>query len=168
MYAIWLSLEKKDEEILQSIIDDLGKKYDAPSFKPHITVYGLVNTGLKNLTNYIEHISNQCAPFDVELSDVSYSEDLWKTLFLNLKPHESMTKINQILTERLNKFSSYYFTPHISLIYKHMPIQLKQQIIQKLELRNHYRVEGISIDQYSEKIEDWKIVSKFSFLKQSL
>jgi len=77
MYAIWLSLEKKDEEILQSIIDDLGKKYDAPSFKPHITIYGLVNTGLKNLTNYIEHISNQCALFDVELSHVSYSEDLW-------------------------------------------------------------------------------------------
>ena len=166
MYVIWLYLGQKDEEILQNIINNLGKKYDAPSFNPHITVYGLVNTELKNLTNYIKQISNQFTPFDVELSDVSYSEDLWKTLFLNLKLSESLTKINQILTEKLNKFSNYYFTPHISLIYKHLPIELKQQIIQKLELRNHYRVEGISICQYSEKIEDWKIVSKFSFLKQ--
>ena len=63
MYAIWFTFQKDDENLLQDIINKLSKKYNSDSFKPHITVYGLVNIELDKISKICQNISTEFHPF---------------------------------------------------------------------------------------------------------
>lgn len=39
-YSVWLEPSIKDAKYISKIIKQLGRKYGAPLFAPHITVYG--------------------------------------------------------------------------------------------------------------------------------
>ena len=49
MFAVWYLFDKDDEDYLFEIITNLAKNYNAHSFIPHITAYGLLNIDLKTL-----------------------------------------------------------------------------------------------------------------------
>ncbi|MFN3655557.1 MAG: hypothetical protein ACK4TO_09610, partial [Candidatus Nitrosotenuis sp.] len=55
-YSVWLEPAIKDAKYISKIIKQLGKKYDAPLFSPHITLYG-------NITRYVQasRAINTCA-----------------------------------------------------------------------------------------------------------
>jgi len=163
MYAIWFIFDENDELILQDIINKLSKKYNSISFKPHITAYGLVDTKLDKISKICQEIASETKPFDVHFLDISYSEYFWKTLFVNLKSNRIMIEIFENFCKNIKKLENYIFEPHISLIYKKIPNDKKQKIIENLELKKQFSVKGISILHYSEKIENWSIVKKFDF-----
>ena len=163
MYAIWFTFQKDDENLLQDIINKLSKKYNSDSFKPHITVYGLVDIELDKISKICQNISTEFQSFDVQFSNILYSDDFWKTLFVNLKSNRIMIEIFENFCKNIKKPENYIFEPHISLIYKKMPNDKKQKIIENLELKKQFRIKGISILHYSEKIENWNIVKKFDF-----
>ena len=51
MYAIWLTFSQNDKKYLGKIIKKIAKKYDAPEFEPHITIYGLIDIEIEIMTN---------------------------------------------------------------------------------------------------------------------
>ena len=61
----------------------------------------------------------------------------------------------------LQKIETDVLNPHISLIYKNMPSNYKKEIIKNLKLKKQFKINSISILNYSNKIENWKIVEKF-------
>lgn len=163
MYAIWFTFEENDEMILQDIINKLSKQNNSISFKPHITVYGLVNTELETISKICQRISIETTSFHVYSLKISYTDYFWKTLFVKIKPIKIMTEIFENFCKNIEKLENYIFEPHISLIYKKISNQRKQEIIQNLELKKQFRVNGFSILHYSEKIEEWNIIKEFNF-----
>ena len=168
MFAIWLTFQKDDEDFLQDIIYELSKKYNSVSFKPHITAYGLVDIELDEISKICKNISTRFEPFNVEFLNISYSDDLWKTLFVNLKTSMIMNDIHNNLKNKFQKIEKYVFEPHSSLIYKNMPNKDKKEISKNLKLKKQFRIDSISILHYSDKIENWKIVRKFILKHQLL
>jgi 2'-5' RNA ligase len=163
MYAIWFIFHENDELILQDIINKLSKKYNSISFKPHITAYGLIDIKLDEISKICQVIASETKPFEVCFLDISYSKYFWKTLFVNLRSDKIMIEIFENFCKNIKKLENHVFEPHISLIYKKIPNYKKQEIIKNLELKKQFRVKGISILHYSEKIENWNIIKKFDF-----
>ena len=161
MFAIWLTFQKNDEDFLQQIINDLSKKYNSISFKPHITGYGLITMELDKISIICKNISSRFQPFSVEFLNILYSNDLWKTLFVNLKTSIIINEIHNNLKNEFQKIETDVLDPHISLIYKNMPSNYKKEIIKNLKLKKQFKINSISILNYSNKIENWKIVEKF-------
>ena len=63
----------------------------------------------------------------------------------------------------VNQFSSappYEFLPHISLIYKEMAIELKEEIIQELTVRNSCKMDKIIAMKTGPNVEQWKKVAE--------
>ncbi len=164
MYAIWLTFQKDDENLLQDIINKLSKKYNSDSFKPHITAYALlVDIELDKMSKICQNISTELKPFDVHFLNISYSDYFWKTLFVNLKPSRIMTEIHENVSEKIQKLENNVFEPHISLIYKKMSNDHKKEISKTLRLKKQFKINSISILHYSDKIENWDIVKTFYF-----
>ena len=161
MFVTWLTFQKNDEDFLQDIINELSKKYNSVSFEPHITACRLVNIELDKISRICENISARFKPFNVEFLNISYSDDLWKTLFVNLKTSTIMNEIYDNLRNELQNIEKYVFEPHISLIYKNMSTSDKKEISKNLKLKKQFRIDSISILHYSNKIENWEIVEKF-------
>ena len=54
MYAIWLTFSQNDKKYLRKIIKNIAKKYDAPEFEPHITIYGLIDIEINLIKKFLK------------------------------------------------------------------------------------------------------------------
>ncbi len=161
MFAVWSIPVKKDADYLSSIIKNLSEKYDAPEFFPHITLYGLVDVSLSIVEDAVRYSIENLSPFLVKNSSISYSDNFWKSIFINIELNHQLQVINSRLAQRLSKYSVYEFIPHISLIYKIIDTSKKIKIINKLKLKPELTINKIGILKFSENIHDWKIVRYF-------
>ena len=161
MYAIWFVLEKNDTEYFANIINDLGVKYDAQPFKPHITAYGLVDISLDKLDKIVRDSIQGQKQFVIKKSNIFYSDVFWKTLFVEFQPHEQLTKIGEKLTASLQSCASYDFIPHVSLIYKKMDESEQKKLANTIEIKEEFTVTQMWIQQFHEDITKWKIVKKY-------
>ena len=161
MFAIWFLFGKEDGRYLEHIIKDLATQHNSPFFIPHITVYGLVNTNLETIDNLILESIKGVKPFLVEKNSIGYSDDFWKTLFIEIKQNLYLNSINEKLTNGLSKFSNYEFSPHISVIYKKMNENEKKFMAQNLNVKNDFLVSKIVIHEFSNNVEDWKIIKEY-------
>jgi len=163
MYAVWALFSDEDSKYLNNIICNLSKEYESQIFLPHITLYGLVDIDLDYLIEIIENCSSEILPFTISKSKIEYSEDFWKTVFIRIKKNTKLEKIQSCISSDLAKFSQYSFLPHVSLIYKKLPIQKKIELIHKLEIKSTFTIKNLAIHKYSDDISHWKIIKKIFF-----
>lgn len=163
MFAIWYLFDEDDESYLSKIINNLAKKYDAPSFTPHVTAYGLVNVDLKILDQKILESIPEVQSFIVERSRINFSNNFWKSFFVEILLNKNFIKINDNLTKKLSKFSKYSFSPHISLIYKHLEQSQKQFLTKSIDIKKNFRITGMGIQEFSQNIDKWKLVKSYHF-----
>ena len=130
---------------------------------PHVTIYGYVNFELQIIRNAIKKSIEGLESFTVLRSDLKYSDNIWKTVYFDLKPHPILSMIHKKLENYFGKNQKFSFSPHFSLIYKIMNDFEKQQIINELTLKNEFVIDRIAIMKFSHDIEKWKIIESLPF-----
>ena len=157
MYSIWAVPTTKDARYLLQIICKLGKKYDTPTFYPHITVFSgirsssVAKTAIKNCTDIKK--------FTVNTMDVAFSNNLWKTVFINVEKNQKLKQIHNIIKKNTSN-SKYEFNPHISLIYKKLDDSKKQEIIDSLKIKRKLTFDKITIIASYKDVKKWKVVDR--------
>lgn len=164
MHAIWLTFSKNDREYLKKIIDELAEKYHAPKFEPHITVYGLVDSEMSLIENIAKEVTLNCNSFLVEKSEILQSEELWKTVYVELKMNDQLELIYKNLRKHFEKIVKYEFNPHTSLIYKTLPMEEKIKIINELNIKNEFTINKLVVQKFFPDVEKWKIVKEYNLI----
>ncbi|MBI5860415.1 MAG: hydrolase [Nitrosarchaeum sp.] len=164
MHAIWLTFSKDDRNCLKKIIDEISEKYHAPKFEPHITVYGLVDSELSLIDSIAKEVTLNCNSFMVKKSEILQSDELWKTVYIELKMNNQLEVIHKNLKKHFEKISKYEFNPHISLIYKILPIEEKIKIINELDIKNEFMVKKLVVQKFFPDVEKWKIIKKYNLI----
>ncbi|MSV33175.1 MAG: hydrolase [Nitrosarchaeum sp.] len=164
MHAIWLTFSKNDRGYLKKIIDELSEKYHAPKFEPHITVYGLIDSEMSLIESIAKEAMLNCNSFLVEKAKVLQSEELWKTVYVELKINNQLELIYKNLKKHFEKIAKYEFNPHISLIYKILPIEEKIKIINELDIKNEFIVNKLVVQKFFSDVEKWKIVKEYNLI----
>lgn len=164
MYAIWLTFSKNDREYLKKIIDEISEKYHAPKFEPHITVYGLVDSELSLIDNIAKEVIRDHGSFFVDKSEILQSEDLWKTVYIELKMNNQLEEIHKNIKKHFERISKYEFNPHISLIYKVLPLEEKIKIIKELDIKNEFIISKLVVQKFFSDVEKWKIVKEYNLI----
>lgn len=165
MFAVWFTFENNDEIYLSEIITKLASRYGAPVFLPHITAYGLVDSRVDELDKIVSGSIKDERGFTIEKKAIAHSDDFWKTVFVEIHPNDHLTRINKQLEKSLGPIAKYEFKPHISLIYKKMTQEQRGKMAQTLDVKSKFRINGMCIQQFSEDISEWKIVSKYDLQK---
>ncbi len=164
MHAIWLTFSKNDREYLNKIINELSEKYHAPKFEPHITVYGLVDSEMSLIESIAKEATLNHNSFLVEKSEILQSEKLWKTVYVELKMNNQLELFYKNLKKHFEKIVKYKFNPHISLIYKILPIEERIKIINELDIKNEFMVNRLVVQKFFPEIEKWKIVKEYNLI----
>jgi len=162
MFTVWLLLQKKDSKFISMIIKKLSQKYNSPEFLPHITIYGSVDSR-QAIEEAVKISIEDLKPFKVRTIGIDYSNDVWKTIFINIELNHELNLINKKISRNLNPYSAYQFVPHISLIYKKIPVIEKRKIIDNIKIKKKFTIDKIAIQKYSDNVNEWKIVKEFSF-----
>ncbi len=126
--SFWLLPCHEDSVNLQSVIDDFAKRYDAPVFKPHLTLcYGQFSDEESPWGNLpvIE-------PISLPVIGVDSTAQYTKTLFLRFPRNERLLALKESLLEQCPKPDTHETDPHLSLFYAELPISEKQQLAKNL------------------------------------
>ena len=105
MHAIWLTFSKSDREYLKNIIDKISEKYHAPKFEPHITIYGLIDSEISQIDKIAKEVVLNQNSFLVKKSEILQSEELWKTVFIELKINQQLESIYKNLKKHFEKIA---------------------------------------------------------------
>ena len=163
MYAVWLIPSTNDRILLEKIIFNLAEKYNSPKFTPHITTYGLNSVPLDELEHIVSNSIKDMKSFDVSTLNIDYSDDIWKTLFINIQMNSNLETIFKNLHKQLGNTFHYDYSPHLSLIYKKISDKEKKFLSINLKILDKFRINKIAIQEFFPDITKWKLVKEIQF-----
>ena len=158
MYAIWLLFDKIDTKYFENIIKKFSEEFNAPIFVPHITVYGILNLDIELIKKRVKNSIQGIEPFFIEKLTIRESDDIWKTLFVDIKINQELSIINNKLKLEFTKLSEFKFVPHISLLYKKINKENRILNIKKLKIKNEFLINKIAVLKFSNNVNKWKVI----------
>ena len=158
MISIWLTPAKEDSAYLQEIVNELASEYQAPVFSPHCTLYSPTDLEANELDKILEKAGGKVSSLYVTMDKLDHTTNIWKTVFIELEKSLELSNLQHSLVSLIPDPKPYEFLPHISLIYKEIPIELKEKIIRKLTMRNSYIMDKIIAMKTGPNVVQWEKV----------
>lgn len=155
-YTIWTAPSEPLYSQLQGIIDDLGAKYNAPHFPPHMTILGSVEAELEDVKHKVEKVAKKFVPFEVILGPVSFSTTFFQSVFVRVNSNASLLQLNLDLKQKLDKENN-VFMPHISLMYGDHDMETREKITHDLIVpQAHFMIDELQIIPETTEPNTWK------------
>jgi 2'-5' RNA ligase len=117
-----------------------------------------VNLNYTIIEKAVKEIIYKVDPFIVNKINIGQSENIWKSLFVNIEKNHELVFMNTELSNLFNEFDKNKFLPHVSLIYKNLSKIEKLETIQKLKIKNKFEIDKISIIKFSKNIDRWEVI----------
>lgn len=166
--SFWLVPKKEEKDYFQKIIDRLAQKYDGPSFEPHVTIYA-GRSNIENAISVAEEIAKNANEICMNITGISYSDVISKTLFVTFESSKELTILSDELKEKSKNPSDYKLAPHMSLLYKKLKENTKKELAREIDL--HY--ETVKFDEFivvsadtgietKEDVEAWKTIFRMN------
>jgi hypothetical protein len=118
----------------QELIDTLAQTHQAPVFAPHVTIYSGESPPDENPLEIIAQSTRGVQEVRLRVASILYTDAFTKTLFVQFHPSEQLGRITEHMRRLSAQPSAYRLDPHLSLLYKHMPAQDKQQLAATIQL----------------------------------
>ena len=163
--AYWLIPSDPAHGFLQRIINDLARRYDAPVFEPHVTVFvgtdhaDAVESALEEATHESKHTA-------LATLGIDESDEFIKTLFVRFAVNAELRKINGIIRQAANDSSQYELKPHLSLLYKNMAAPTRRELaasitvpFSKIAFHSLQAIRCISPTQTGADVEAWELLA---------
>jgi len=164
--AHWLIPAEPARRFFQDLINDLARRYDAPVFGPHVTIYvGADSTDAVNAT--LSKAARDCEPIALQALEVSHSDEFIKTLFVEFGLNSKLRQLNQAIRGAAQNPSGYDLKPHLSLIYKRMSVQTRRHLARSIEVPfpevtfdSLKAVRCVSPTRNRADVEAWRVMSE--------
>jgi hypothetical protein len=162
--AHWLIPAEPARGFFQDLINDLARRYDAPVFEPHVTVYvGSDSTDTVDAT--LSKAARDCEPIVLQTLEVGHSDEFIKTLFVEFGLNPKLRQLNRLIRKAAED-SGYELKPHLSLLYNTMTVQTRRWLASSIQVPFSQvtfdwlkAVRCISPTQSRADVEVWRVVS---------
>jgi Cyclic phosphodiesterase-like protein len=162
--AYWLIPTEPARSFFQGVINDLARRYNAPVFEPHMTIY--VGSERVEAEEVIAKAVSGCGLVQAKVVKVCQSGEFIKTLFAQFAPERKLQELNKMIRDAAQDSSDYQLKPHLSLLYKTMSIPARRQLAQSIKLpfsevpfESIKAVRCISPTQNRAGVEAWRVLA---------
>src|SRR6266704_6301744 len=131
--AYWATPAEPVHSFLENMIVDLARRYNAPVFEPHVTIH-VASNHVEAAEKATLQAAFGCEPVNLKLLDVRHSGEFTKTLFVQLALNKELRRLNKIIRSDVQNSSDYRLEPHLSLLYKKMPILERRRLVLSISL----------------------------------
>jgi 2'-5' RNA ligase len=129
----WLCPAEPAHNQLASLISELARRFDAPVFEPHVTIYS-ADAANENPEVALERVLKSRGQYALSIRGLDFSEEFTKTLFVQFAPDRELTQLSEDLRSASASPSDYELNPHLSLIYKEMDEETKRRLAASIAL----------------------------------
>jgi len=132
LFCVWLIPSMPFHTMLQAHIDKLAKAHEAPSFEPHVTLFCGGTNDIEKTKESLEILFKKQPKIGLTAASIDASEQYYKTLYVQFKSDDTVTKLSQAVKEKIDPNSDYTINPHMSLLYKDMHLEQKTKLTEKV------------------------------------
>jgi Cyclic phosphodiesterase-like protein len=161
----WLLPSRDKRELFCEIIRILYKEFQAPNFEPHLTVFATK----ENRPSPKKVFETQFAPVRLQVRSVGFSSQFTKTVFIRFMPSNPLNKLAADLAHATNSLPKPVRDPHLSLVYKNIPVATKRELARTIKLPfrevlfdSIAAVRCISPTKTKADVEAWRLIARKS------
>jgi 2'-5' RNA ligase len=165
MIGYWLIPADEQKKHLASLIGDLARKYNAPVFAPHVTVFSSADSE-EHARDLVERVAARHGAVELSVSGIAHSEKFTKTVFLEFNDDAAAQKLSDAVRESSHSARDYEFDPHLSLLYADLPQREKSAAAEGVRLAfDHVVFDSLAAIQFSQPIksradvEAWRTIA---------
>jgi 2'-5' RNA ligase len=129
----WLIPAEPAWSYFHSLIKELARRFGAPIFEPHVTIYVSDDTN-ENADAVLEKALKGRGGFRLAIRGVDFSDNFTKTVFAKFERDAELTRLSSDLRRASTAQNDYELSPHLSLIYKAMAPDTKRNLIASIRL----------------------------------
>ena len=162
--AYWLIPAEPARSFFERTIVDLARRYNAPVFEPHMTIY--VGLDRVEADEVIAKTASGCRLVQAKVLKVCQSGEFIKTLFVQFALDRKLQQLNEMIRDAAQDSSDYQLKPHLSLLYKKMSILARRQLADSIKLPflevtfdSIKAVRCTSPTQNRADVEAWRVVA---------
>jgi 2'-5' RNA ligase len=130
--AYWLIPAEPARSFFRGLIEDLARRYDAPVFEPHVTVYVGVNQ-VDAAEKALSEAGRECQSINLKTFEIDHSGEFIKTLFVQFALNTELRQLHAIIRNAAQDSSHYEIKPHLSLLYKKMPAVARRELADSIK-----------------------------------
>ena len=130
MVAYWLTLARPERDMFVELIRILAAELDGVAFEPHLSICVAPNT--KTVRDALKQVS--VSPIHLRIKGVSFSNAFTKTLFVRFERNAALDELNTKLRCAAKVSKEVLRDPHVSLLYKRLPMAAKKELVSTLRL----------------------------------
>lgn len=162
-FWLWGVFDKKNTENLKSANKTLNLTLTGPSFHPHLTLFGPINSLNDSNIKNIKKLCSETKKFELEINKLEIDASKYRSIYLVPKYEKKLLdmRMNLIKEKKPLKKQSKYM-PHISLYYGDKKEIDKKQAISELNL--NFKIitfKSICYVYVDEEKDIWKIIRRF-------
>ena len=162
--AYWLIPTEPTRSFFQDVINDLARRYNAPVFEPHMTIY--VGSDGVEAEEVIAKAVSGCRLVQAKILKVCQSGEFIKTLFVQFVPDRKLQRLNETIRDAAQDSSDYQLNPHLSLLYKKMSILARRPLAHSIKVPfsevtfdSIKAVRCVSPTRSRADVEAWRVVA---------
>jgi 2'-5' RNA ligase len=163
--AYWLIPSEPARSLFQQIINHLARRYDAPSFEPHMTVYVGADRADAAVTALGKAVG-ECTLVRQTPLGIDHSDEFIKTLFVRFGMSAALQKINDVIRKATNDSCQYKLKPHLSLLYKNLATATRNELaasitvpFSEIPFDSLKAIRCISPTQTRADVEAWELIA---------
>jgi len=129
----WLIPAEPARSYFRSLIQDFARRFDAPIFEPHLTLY-TTEPGNEAPARMLRETFRNIETPHLFITAVKYLDEFTKTLFVEFRPDQLLVELSRKLRAGSALQSKYELNPHVSLLYKTISRETKADLANSLQL----------------------------------
>lgn len=127
--AYWLVPQRQQRQKLQALILALAKRFSAPVFVPHVTVYTCSRSSQQQELAVLAALAGSCPAVTLCPVGLDGKDTLTRSLFVKFTAAPVVESLHQSLHRTVPLPSSYELTPHLSLLYQVLPAAVRDVLV---------------------------------------
>lgn len=133
LYSIWVIPPEPIFSQLKNTVDELSRKYNGPIFEPHMTLLGNIDSQLAKIEQNAKVLAARLDKLELSLASVSFSTTYFQSVFVRINSTAKMMQLN-LDAKKIFSMENDVFMPHISLLYGHHDMTIREKAASSLRL----------------------------------
>ena len=162
--AYWLLPETAAREVFAKKIRELARRFEAPVFAPHVSVF----VGPENSRHPAEVLRElESVAIELTIHSIRFSEQFTKTLFIQFERSVPLQELGDRIWKASGAPERYIIDPHMSLLYASLTAEKKKALVDEITLP--FREVGFSSicamrcacpTMTPREVEQWKSIAR--------
>ncbi|PWQ93405.1 hypothetical protein [Leucothrix arctica] len=168
--VFYIKPNEESANLLQSVVNDLAKSCDGPSFSPHLTFYTGKISEDESPGELLRESIKGIEPLLLTPKEIKFEDFFTRSFYLSFELSESLKDLNSKLKGQTKYPADYELNPHLSLAYTSIPVDIRRALAKTIDKFNEPilfdRVGALetpdTVNSY-EDIKNSKNIATFSF-----